>query len=88
MNLNGRFRRRLGKLGTIQDYREDESAEETAGRRATWSIAVAVGIGSMSFNFWYPFMPLYLLQIGASSQANALFWIAVATSVQGVTRLS
>ena len=41
----------------------------------------------MSFNFWYPFMPLYLLSVGATSQANALFWIAVATSIQGVTRL-
>lgn len=41
----------------------------------------------MSFNFWYPFMPLYLLKIGASSQANALFWVAVATTVQGITRI-
>jgi DHA1 family multidrug resistance protein-like MFS transporter len=50
-------------------------------------IGIAVGVGSMSFNFWYPFMPLYLLQIGARSEANALFWIAIATSVQGITRL-
>jgi DHA1 family multidrug resistance protein-like MFS transporter len=41
----------------------------------------------MSFNFWYPFMPLYLRQIGASSDADALFWVAVATTVQGVARL-
>src|SRR5207302_1524638 len=58
-----------------------------SGRRATLSIALACGLGSMSFNFWYPFMPLYLLSVGATSQANALFWIAVATSIQGVTRL-
>ncbi len=41
----------------------------------------------MSFNFWYPFMPLYLLKVGATSEANALFWVAVATTVQGITRL-
>lgn len=55
--------------------------------RATLSIALAVGIGSMSFNFWYPFMPLYLLDLGATSEANALFWVAVATTVQGIARL-
>lgn len=55
-------------------------------RRTTLIIAVAVGIGSMSFAFWYPFMPLYLLDIGATSEANALFWIAIATTVQGMCR--
>jgi MFS transporter, DHA1 family, multidrug resistance protein len=41
----------------------------------------------MSFNFWYPFMPLYLLRIGATSEADAVFWVAVATTVQGIARL-
>ncbi len=48
---------------------------------------MAVGLGSMSFNFWYPFMPLYMLKVGAKSEADALFWIAVATTVQGIARL-
>jgi DHA1 family multidrug resistance protein-like MFS transporter len=61
---------------------------DVAGTRATLSIALACGIGSLSFNFWYPFMPLYLLQIGASSEANALFWVAVATTVQGISRVA
>lgn len=56
--------------------------------RATLSIALACGIGSLSFNFWYPFMPLYMLQVGASSEANALFWVAVATTVQGIARIA
>jgi DHA1 family multidrug resistance protein-like MFS transporter len=58
------------------------------GRGATFGIAVAVGVGSMSFNFWYPFMPLYLLDIGARDEADALFWVAVATTIQGVARIA
>jgi DHA1 family multidrug resistance protein-like MFS transporter len=61
---------------------------DAAGTRATLSIALACGIGSLSFNFWYPFMPLYLLQLGATSEANALFWVAVATTVQGIARVA
>jgi len=57
------------------------------GVRVTTSIAIAVGIGSLSFNFWYPFMPLYMLKIGAKDEAQALLWIAVATTVQGIARL-
>jgi DHA1 family multidrug resistance protein-like MFS transporter len=32
-------------------------------------------------------MPLYLLKVGAKSEADALFWIAVATTAQGIARL-
>jgi DHA1 family multidrug resistance protein-like MFS transporter len=38
-------------------------------------------------NFWWPFLPLYLREIGATSDANALFWVGLATAVQGVARL-
>src|SRR3954454_6961468 len=41
----------------------------------------------MSFDFWYPFMPLSLVSIGAKSNADALAWIAVGTTVQGITRI-
>lgn len=60
-------------------------AESSYGK-ATLSIALAVGFGSLSFSFWYPFMPLYMLKIGARDEADALFWIAVATTVQGICR--
>jgi DHA1 family multidrug resistance protein-like MFS transporter len=60
---------------------------DPTGLRATISIGIAAGIGSMSFNFWYPFMPLYLRHVGAKSDADALLWVAVATTVQGITRL-
>lgn len=42
---------------------------------------------SMSFNVWYPFMPLYALDLGAKSDADAVFWVGVAITVQGVARL-
>ncbi len=38
-------------------------------------------------NFWIPFVPLYMKQLGATSDANALFWVGVAAGVQGVARL-
>ena len=73
----------------------DEAAEgglEGPGRAGsknpTLMIAVAVGATAMSFNVWYPFMPLYALDLGATSDANAVFWVAIATSVQGATRLA
>lgn len=55
--------------------------------RITYSIAAAVGTANLSYNFWAPFLPLFMLQIGAHDEADALFWIAIATSVQGVGRL-
>jgi MFS transporter, DHA1 family, multidrug resistance protein len=51
-------------------------------------IAIAIGATAMSFNVWYPFMPLYALDLGATSDADAVFWVAVATAVQGVGRLA
>jgi DHA1 family multidrug resistance protein-like MFS transporter len=58
------------------------------GKRATLVIAAAAGLTSMAFNVWYPFLPLYAIDLGATSDANAVFWVAVAISVQGVTRLA
>ena len=42
----------------------------------------------MSFNVWYPFLPLYAIKLGATSDADALFWVAMATTVQGIGRLA
>ncbi|MPZ50332.1 MAG: MFS transporter [Dehalococcoidia bacterium] len=55
--------------------------------RTTLSIAAAAGVGSLSFNFWWPFVPLFLLDLGAKSDAEAVFWVSVASIAQGVTRL-
>ena len=60
---------------------------ETAARRAVWSIAVATGIASFAMNFWIPFIPLLMKDLGASSDANAVFWAGLATASVGVARL-
>lgn len=52
-----------------------------------YMVSAAVGITSMSFNVWWPFLPLYALKLGASSDAEALFWLAAATTAQGIARL-
>jgi DHA1 family multidrug resistance protein-like MFS transporter len=56
-------------------------------QRAVYLVAISVGLTTMSFNVWYPFLPLYALKLGATSDANALFWVAMATTVQGIGRL-
>ena len=56
-------------------------------KRATYSIALASGLCNTAFNFYWPFLPLYLLELGAPSESEALFWVAVGTAVQGVARL-
>jgi len=58
-----------------------------AGSASTLSIALGAGLASLSMNFWIPFLPLYMLHLGATSDANALFWVAVATTGQGFARL-
>ncbi len=50
-------------------------------------IAFGAGMASFSMNFWIPFLPLYMLQLGATSDANALVWVGIATTGQGVARL-
>ena len=61
---------------------------EGEGRRSTLIIAAAAGVTAMSFNIWYPFMPLYALELGANSDADAVAWVALAITMQGVARLA
>lgn len=73
----------------------DTAAAVFEGREAAsqkyLKVSLAIGSGaflaSFAMNFWWPFLPLYLQDIGATSDANALFWVGIATSVQGVARL-
>ncbi|MSQ30944.1 MAG: MFS transporter [Dehalococcoidia bacterium] len=60
---------------------------EARATRAVFAIAVGSGLASLSMNFWIPFVPLYMKQLGATSDANALFWVGVAAGAQGVARL-
>lgn len=56
-------------------------------RRAIVAIATATGSTSLLMNVWFPFLPLYMLQVGAKDEPAALFWVAVGMSAQGVGRL-
>jgi len=56
-------------------------------RRAVIAIATATGSTSLLMNVWMPFLPLYMLQVGAKDDAAALFWVAVGASAQGAGRL-
>ena len=63
------------------------AAARAIHRRAVLAIAAATGSTSLMMNVWFPFLPLYMLQVGAKDEASALFWVAVGMSAQGVGRL-
>ena len=50
-------------------------------------IATGVGISTFSMSFWVPFVPLYLVQLGAANDAEALAWASVAFIGLGLGRL-
>jgi DHA1 family multidrug resistance protein-like MFS transporter len=58
-----------------------------AGNGSVLVIALGAGVASLSMNFWIPFLPIYMKHLGATSDANALFWVGVATTGQGIARL-
>lgn len=58
-----------------------------ADDRSALVIASGAGVASLAMNFWIPFLPLYMKELGASSDANALFWVSVATTGLGLGRL-
>lgn len=53
----------------------------------TLSIAAGVGIASLSTYFWIPFLPLYAKELGASSEASAVFWVAIGSTALGLGRV-
>ena len=55
--------------------------------RAVVAIATATGSTSLLVSVWFPFLPLYLLQVGARDEPAALFWVAVGMSALGAGRL-
>lgn len=62
-------------------------ADDRRYQRITYSIAMGAFLASFAMNFWWPFLPLYLQTIGAPDEASALFWVGLATAVQGFGRL-
>ena len=57
------------------------------GDRATIAISTGAGLAALAMNFWVPFMPLYMKELGASSDTDALFWAGLATTSVGIGRL-
>jgi DHA1 family multidrug resistance protein-like MFS transporter len=72
---------------SIVTVTETSPEDEARYKRIILAIASGAFLASFAMNFWWPFLPLFLRQIGATSDANALFWVGVATTVQGVARL-
>ncbi len=72
---------------SILTVTETSPEDEARYKRIILAIASGAFLASFAMNFWWPFLPLFLRQIGATSDANALFWVGVATTVQGVARL-
>lgn len=56
-------------------------------RRSVGLIAFGAGVASFSMNFWVPFLPIYMRDLGAGSEARALFWVAVGMSANGIFRI-
>jgi DHA1 family multidrug resistance protein-like MFS transporter len=44
-------------------------------------------VGSTSTSFWGPFLAFYFLSLGATSDANALFWVGLTLTAQGIGRI-
>ncbi|MFA7250045.1 MAG: MFS transporter [Dehalococcoidia bacterium] len=72
---------------TAETSTHAEAAAEARAARAVLAIAAGAGLASLSMNFWIPFVPLYMKQLGAASDASALFWTGIAAGAQGVARL-
>ncbi len=70
------------------DQPASDSAPVRDNRASVYVIAGAVCATSMSYNLWYPFLPLYALDLGATSDANAVFWMSIALTAQGAGRLA
>ena len=67
-----------------------QKAADSAGaiqKRAILAISAATGSASLLVNVWFPFLPLFLLQVGAKDEPAAVFWVAVGMTAQGVARL-
>ena len=74
-DLDTRTQRRLPVVRRPRRARGERRRERRADSGAVLTIAAGAGLASLSMNFWIPFLPLYMLELGATSDANALFWV-------------
>lgn len=73
-------RSRISAVGRFVTQRMDSGPVLT--------IAAGAGIASLSMNFWIPFLPLFMRELGATNNTSALFWVGIAMTVQGLARLA
>jgi len=85
-DLDTRTQRRVPVVRRPRRASGEGRRERRADSGAVLTIAAGAGLASLSMNFWIPFLPLYMLELGATSDANALFWVGVATAGQGIAR--
>lgn len=71
----------------LTGQREERRTDQRTEQRAVRSIVAAIGTTSVTVGIWVPFMPLYMLEVGARDAADAAFWVAVAIAAQGISRL-
>lgn len=55
--------------------------------RAAITIAMGNFLCDAACALWWPFIPLYLMEVGAPTAAEAVYWLAVASIVQGIGRV-
>jgi DHA1 family multidrug resistance protein-like MFS transporter len=65
----------------------ETAAEARGALRAADRVALATAVASVAMGVWAPFLPLFLLELGASSAADAAWWMALALTGQGITSL-
>lgn len=56
--------------------------------RAALTVTLGNCLGDAACNMWWPFIPLYIMEVGAPTAAEAVYWLAIAAMVQGVGRLA
>lgn len=58
-----------------------------AENRTVFTITAGNTVAGLAMSFWTPFLPLYLLDLGATSEADALFWVTMGWMGQGISRI-
>ena len=61
--------------------------EAPARTSAVMAIALGAFLASFSMNFWVPFLPLYIKELGVTSDTRALFWAGLGMSFIGLARV-
>jgi DHA1 family multidrug resistance protein-like MFS transporter len=64
-----------------------EGSQRWGYPRAAINISLGNCLCDAACNMWWPFIPLYLMDVGASTPAEAMYWLAIASIAQGIGRI-